>query len=84
MRVETSFRLFGYPGLAIVCFLGAAAGGLSLVFSILRSEHEQIWNMSSFAFGMILVAAGVVAYALNHLLKPQGWATPAEKPQVAA
>jgi hypothetical protein len=32
-------------------------------FSIIRSEHEQIWNMSSFAFGMILIAAGFVAYA---------------------
>jgi len=24
--------------------------------SIIRSEHEQVWNMSSFAFGMILIA----------------------------
>ncbi|HEV7502014.1 MAG TPA: AarF/UbiB family protein, partial [Vicinamibacteria bacterium] len=30
MRVETSFRLLGYPGLAIVCFLVAAGGGMSL------------------------------------------------------
>jgi len=33
---------------------------------------------------MILMAAGVVAYFLNHALKPQGWATPEEKPQPAA
>jgi hypothetical protein len=46
---------------------------LLLGFSIIRSEHEQIWNMSSFAFGMILIAAGFVAYAVNHLLKPAGW-----------
>ena len=58
---------------------------LLLGFSIIRSEHEQVWNMSSFAFGMILIAAGVVAYAVNHLLKPQGWAVPAErKPEPAA
>jgi dipeptide/tripeptide permease len=57
---------------------------LLLGFSIIRSEHEQIWNMSSFAFGMILIAAGFVAYAVNHALKPAGWATREEKPQPAA
>jgi hypothetical protein len=70
--------------------LGAIAIGippmLLLGFSVIRSEHEQVWNMSSFEFGMILIAAGFLAYALNHLLKPQGWAptSPAEKPQPAA
>ena len=54
---------------------------LLLGFSIIRSEHEQIWNMSSFAFGMILIAAGCVAYLINHALKPQGWAIREEKPQ---
>lgn len=38
MRVETSFQLFGYPGLAILLFLGAAAGGLMLVISILTND----------------------------------------------
>ena len=38
MRVETSFRLFGYPGLAIVLFLAAAAGGVALAVSILASD----------------------------------------------
>jgi hypothetical protein len=41
--------------------------------------------MSSFAFGMILIAAGFVAYFINHALKPSGWTTrPEEKPQPAA
>ena len=31
MRIETSWTLFGYPGLAILCFLGAAAGGVYLL-----------------------------------------------------
>ncbi|MCU1301268.1 MAG: amino acid/polyamine/organocation transporter, superfamily [Candidatus Sulfotelmatobacter sp.] len=57
---------------------------LLLGFSIIRSEHEQIWNMSSFAFGMILIAAGFVAYVVNHLLKPEGWAIHAEKSQPTA
>ena len=38
MRVETSFRLFGYPGLAILLFLAAAAGGLMLVISIVMND----------------------------------------------
>jgi len=31
-----------------------------------------------------LIGAGVVAYAVNHALKPAGWSVPAEKPQPAA
>ena len=38
MRVETSFRLFGYPGLAILLFLAAAVGGCCLVVAILASD----------------------------------------------
>ena len=41
MRVETTFRLLGYPGLAMLCFLLAAAGGVSLVASILWSDHKH-------------------------------------------
>jgi predicted unusual protein kinase regulating ubiquinone biosynthesis (AarF/ABC1/UbiB family) len=38
MRVETPFTLFGYPGLAILLFLAAAAGGIALAVSILVSD----------------------------------------------
>jgi hypothetical protein len=41
MRVQTNFELFGYPGLAIICFLIAAAGGLWLVFNILWQDHKS-------------------------------------------
>lgn len=40
MRVESSFRLLGYPGLAIVCFLLAATGGFWLVITILVKDHR--------------------------------------------
>jgi len=74
-------RPFRVPG----GLLGAIAIGippmLLLGFSIIRSEHEQVWNMSSFAFGMILIAAGIAAYLINHALKPEGWAIHREKPQ---
>jgi predicted unusual protein kinase regulating ubiquinone biosynthesis (AarF/ABC1/UbiB family) len=38
MDVPTSFSLFGYPGIAILLFLGAAIGGVALVFNILLSD----------------------------------------------
>jgi len=40
MRVETSFRILGYPGLAILFFLAAAGGGIALMFTILLSDHR--------------------------------------------
>jgi predicted unusual protein kinase regulating ubiquinone biosynthesis (AarF/ABC1/UbiB family) len=41
MRVETSFRLLGYPGFAILFFLFASAGGIALAVQILRSDIRQ-------------------------------------------
>ena len=38
MRVETDFRLLGYPGLAILLFLAAAIGGMWLVGTILIND----------------------------------------------
>ena len=40
MQIQTSFHLFGYPGLAILCFLTAAAGGFWLVISIFVHDHQ--------------------------------------------
>lgn len=41
MRVETSFRILGYPGLAIVCFVAAAGMGLSLVLTIVLADRRS-------------------------------------------
>ncbi|HEX8675254.1 MAG TPA: AarF/UbiB family protein [Longimicrobium sp.] len=38
MRVETPFRIMGYPGLAILLFLAAAVMGLFLVVTILMTD----------------------------------------------
>ena len=40
-RVETSFVLFGYPGLAIILFLAAAAVGFALVLDILITDSRE-------------------------------------------
>jgi ubiquinone biosynthesis protein len=41
MRVETSFRIFGYPGIAIIFFLLAAGGALVLAFNILFNDEKR-------------------------------------------
>ena len=41
MRIETAFRIFGYPGLAMLCFLAAAGGGFWLVISIVIQDQKS-------------------------------------------
>ena len=41
MRVETSFRIFGYPGLAIILFMLAAVAGIALSFSIVFNDVKR-------------------------------------------
>src|SRR6266853_226102 len=69
-------RPFRVPG----GMFGAVAIGIAPVlllgFALVRSQSEQVWGMSSFALGAIVVAAGVLAYVLNYALRPAGWAQP--------
>jgi len=80
-KLERPFRV---PG----GMFGAIAVGIApmalLGFSVVRSEHESVLGMSSFAFGVLLILAGVVAYLVNHAVKPEGWISAEEKPQPAA
>jgi amino acid transporter len=66
-------RAFRVPG----GMFGATAVGifpmLLLAFSVIRSESERVWGMSSFTLGMILIAGGAIAYFANYALKPHGW-----------
>jgi ubiquinone biosynthesis protein len=41
MSVPTNFRILGYPGLAMLFFLGAAVGGVMLVAQILWSDRSK-------------------------------------------
>ena len=41
MRVPTEFQLFGYPGLAIICFLLAATGGVILLANIVFQDRKH-------------------------------------------
>jgi amino acid transporter len=67
-------RPFRVPG----GMVGAIALGIAPVallgFDLVRSESEHVWGMSSFAFGAIVIGAGVLAYVIKQALKPAGWA----------
>ena len=41
MQIDTEAKLFGYPSVAIVCFLAAAAAGVWLVASTLLHDLPQ-------------------------------------------
>jgi predicted unusual protein kinase regulating ubiquinone biosynthesis (AarF/ABC1/UbiB family) len=41
MQVQTRYQILGYPGVAMILFMGAAALGLLLVFDILVSDVRQ-------------------------------------------
>jgi amino acid transporter len=85
VREPELHRPFRVPGGMFGAIAVGIAPMLLLGFSVFRSQSEQVLGMSSFAFGMILIGAGVVAYGLNHALKPAGWRAAAEeKPRPAA
>jgi ubiquinone biosynthesis protein len=41
MRVPTTFTILGYPGLAMIFFLGAGAGAVLLLFQIIVTDVRQ-------------------------------------------
>jgi len=46
MQVQTRFRLFGYPGLAMLLFLLAAACGFALILTIFVNDDWRVWRKS--------------------------------------
>jgi amino acid transporter len=72
-RLKRPFRV---PGGMFGAVAVGVAPVLLLGFALVRSQSEQVWGVSSFALGAIVIAAGVFVYALNHTLKPAGWAEP--------
>ena len=76
VREPNLARPFRVPG----GMVGAVALGIAPVallgFDLVRSESEHVWGMSSFAFGALVIGAGVLAYVIKQALKPAGWAQP--------
>src|SRR5581483_6844428 len=60
-QLDRPFRVAG--GL-----IGAIAIGippmLLLGFDMAQSQSERVWGMSSFAFGALVIAAGIVGYGI--------------------
>ncbi len=69
----------GWPGAIL---LGVLPGTL-LVLSIVRGEREMVLGMSSATFGLLLIVLGVVAYGVNHWLRPRGWEVAKARPASA-
>jgi ubiquinone biosynthesis protein len=44
MQVRTSFQIFGYPGLAMLLFLLAAACGFVLIFTVFWNDDWRVWR----------------------------------------
>jgi ubiquinone biosynthesis protein len=42
MRIETTFTILGYPGLAMLLFIMAAAGGIILTIKVLTADEHSI------------------------------------------
>jgi amino acid transporter len=76
-------RPFRVPGGLFGAIAVGIAPVLLLGFDLVRSQSEQVAGMSSFALGAIVMGAGVLAYVLNQVLKPAGWAG-AETPKAVA
>jgi len=39
LRIETDFRVLGYPGIAMILFMVAACGALGLIYTILFRDQ---------------------------------------------
>jgi len=59
-------RPFRVPGGMFGAVAVGAAPMLLLGFDMVQSEGERVWGMSSFAFGTVVIAAGVVGYAISY------------------
>ncbi len=58
-------RPFRVPGGMAGAVLAGAFPLLLLVFSVIRGDQERVLGMNSLFFGVILMAAGLLAYALS-------------------
>jgi amino acid transporter len=74
-------RSFKVPGGTVGAVLVGVCPMLLILLSMMRGEHEQILGMSSLVFGLLLICAGFLAYALSLVIRPASpIASPADLP----
>lgn len=61
-------RPFRIPGGLAGVLVVAVCPTLLLGFSVVQGQREEIFGISSLSFGLLLIAAGVVAYSVLHLV----------------
>jgi amino acid transporter len=69
-------RPFSVPGGKMGAILVGVAPLFLLSFSVVHSHGEEILGMSALAFGVLLMALGVVAYAFSLALRRWWWRMP--------
>jgi amino acid transporter len=73
-------RPFRVPGGTAGAWFVGVCPTLLLGIAAIHGEKESILGISALAFGVLLMLAGVVAYWLNGVVKPEGWLVPAREP----
>jgi amino acid transporter len=71
IKEPTLRRPFKVPGGLPGAILVGVCPLLLLGFSVVRGETETVFGMSSLAFGLILIAGGVVAYGAKQLFQSE-------------
>ncbi len=85
IKEPTLRRPFKVPGGMIGAVMLGVCPLMLLGFSIVRSENETVLGLSSFTFGMILIAGGFAAYGIKLLFQQAGpLSVVAQKPRDAA
>jgi amino acid transporter len=65
-------RPFRVPGGLFGAIAIAVPPMLLLGFDMVQSQSERVWGMSSFAFGALVIGAGVVLFAASYPLRRKG------------
>jgi amino acid transporter len=72
VREPKLHRPFRVPGGMFGAVMAGAAPIALLGLAFVHSEQQQILGMSSLAFGLLLIGAGVVAYGIKEILRHSG------------
>jgi amino acid transporter len=62
-------RVFRVPGGLFGAVMVGVVPMAMLGYSVYSGDHEQILGMSAFTFGLIVVGAGFVFYAIDSLVR---------------